>query len=135
MQAVCDPNLTLQYFPPLHVLPATYLGNVPVHGLRAQMHRKMMVGSLRDKIPAPGLRRSSSRSNFPPPPRLEKTRQTCAVAPSDGCRARSPSFRSRPIRSHLFSPQEIALQQISERFVVYCKERAALPGILETFVT
>ena len=26
-----DPDLTLQDFPPLNVLPATCLGNVPVH--------------------------------------------------------------------------------------------------------
>ena len=39
-------------------------------GLKDQMQRKMIVGSLLDKMPAPGLRRSSSRSSFPARPSL-----------------------------------------------------------------
>ena len=39
-------------------------------GLKDQMQRKMIVGSLLDKMPAPGLRRSSSRASFPARPSL-----------------------------------------------------------------
>ena len=34
MQAVFDPDLTLQYFPPHNVLPAACPGNVPIHRSR-----------------------------------------------------------------------------------------------------
>ena len=69
MQPVFDQDLALQDFSPLNVLPAT-CGMYLSTGLKAQMQRKMMVGSLLDKIPAPGLRRSSSRSSFPARPSL-----------------------------------------------------------------
>ena len=77
-------------------------------GLKAQMQRKMIVGSLLDKIPAPGLRRSSSRSSSREPRFVDRPRKWTAP-PSGECRARSPWFRSCPIRSHLFFPLKKSL--------------------------
>ena len=70
MQPVFDQDLALQDFPPLNVLPATCLGNVSVHRSQGSDAKEDDGWQLLDKMPAPGLRRSSSRSSFPARPSL-----------------------------------------------------------------
>ena len=89
------------------------------HGLKAQlMQRKKSYGYiiavLLDKIPLPELRLPSSRSSSQEPRFVDRSPRKWPAAPSGECRAGSPWFRRRPIRSHRFFPsQRVALQQRS----------------------
>ena len=62
MQPVFDQDLALQDFP--------CLGNVSVHRSQGSDAKEDDGWQLLDKMPAPGLRRSSSRSSFPARPSL-----------------------------------------------------------------
>ena len=110
-----DPDLTLQDFPPLNVLPATCLGNVPVHRSQGADAKEDDCSQLvLDKMPAPELRLLSSRSSSREPRFVDRSPRKWPAAPSGECRARSPWFRRHPIRSHLFFPTvTVALQQRS----------------------
>ena len=72
-------------------------------GLKAQMQRKMIVGSLLDKIPLPELWLPSSRSSSREPRFVDQSPRKWTAAPSGECRAGNPWFRRHPIRSHCSS--------------------------------
>ena len=136
MQPVFDPDLTLQYFPPLNMLPATCPGNEPVHRSQGSdaMEDDGMQFAWQDTCSRTETffksLQSSSTSIFGL--NLSKI-DRCAMRRMP-CSKFLISKLSYPIPS-VFPPQEVALQQLSRRFVVCSKQRAALLGILETFVT
>ena len=90
-------------------------------------------GSLLDKIPLPELRLPSSRSSSREPRFVDRSPRKWNAAPSGECRAGNPWFRRHPIRSHCVSHSTSRSATIKDplpRFVC-CKQRTALPGILE----
>ena len=135
MQPVFDQDLALQDFPPLNVLPATCLGNVSVHRSQGSDAKEddgwqfaRQDACSRTETFFKSLQFSSTSIFM-----LNSVKMDCCAIRRMPCPKSLISKLSYPIPS-VFPPQ-VALQQRSARFVVCCKQRAALPAILETFVT
>ena len=135
MQPVFDQDLALQDFPPLNVLPATCLGNVSVHRSQGSDAKEddgwqfaRQDACSRTETFFKSLQFSSTSIFM-----LNSVKMDCCAIRRMPCPKSLISKLSYPIPS-VFPPQ-VALQQQSARFVVCCKQRAALPAILETFVT
>ena len=138
MQAVCDPDLTLHYFPRLNVLPATCPGNVPIQSYPPVSRLRCKGRWLAVCVTRYLLQDWDVLQVAPIFQHLHLWRKLVKHALWRHQTDAVPEVLhfevvlSDPI---FLSPQEVALKQLSARFLVCCKQRPALPGILETFVT